>query len=346
MLKHVQDGSGLTPAGELSSGVGGAAAAEPASAAGDGPGVIEAVADGDLGEAATRTWDTLAWVWHLEVFKIDETSVQVSQLVIALLMLVIGTFVARLASRAIGARLLNRFKLEEGPRHAIQTIMFYLLLLAVVMLSLQTAGVPLTVFTIFGGALALGIGFGSQNIMNNFISGLILLIERPIAIGQMVELDGHSGKVIKIGARSTHLLGYQGEAFIIPNSKLLENTVRNWSVPDLRYRCIVAVGVAYGSDTAKVRDILNEVMDGHARVLKSDDRTVLFQEFGDSALLFEAHFWCTPRSKLDRMGVESDLRFAIDAKCREAGVTIAFPQRDVHLDTLSPLQVRMVSGEG
>ncbi|MFG0306395.1 MAG: mechanosensitive ion channel family protein [Phycisphaerales bacterium JB040] len=307
---------------------------------------LDAVQEGDLGRAAEHTWAVVVDIWHADLFKIDETTVQVSQIVIALLMLVLGSFVARLASRAVGARLLARFRLEEGPKHAIQTIMFYVLLFGVVMLSLQTAGVPLTVFTIFGGALALGIGFGSQNVMNNFISGLILLIERPVAIGQMVEVNGDVGKVIKIGARSTHLLGYQGEAFILPNSMLLENTVRNWSIPDKRYRSIVAVGVAYGSDTARVRSVIEEAMEEHDRIMKTDDRAVLFQEFGDNALLFEAHYWSEPRSKLDRMGIESDLRFSIDAKCREAGITIAFPQRDVHLDTLSPLKIRMVKVEG
>jgi len=312
-------------------------------AADTGPGVMNAIADGDVSSAWREVAHTAGNVWNFELFKVDETQIKVSQLVIAALVLVFGTMIARTVARRVGNKVLPRFKLESGPRHAIQTISFYMMMFGVVMLSLQTAGVPLTVFTIFGGALALGIGFGSQNLMNNFISGLILLIERPIAIGQMVELDGDAGTVHKIGARSTHLLGYNGAAYIIPNSKLLENTVVNWNIPDRRIRSEVAVGVAYGSDTARVREVLMQAMGKTEKILQGEEQSVLFSDFGDNALIFQAHFWTKPASKLERLTVESELRFKIDAACREAGVVIAFPQRDVHLDTLSPLAVRMVT---
>lgn len=313
-------------------------------AGGTDPGVIDAIADGDVSTAWQEIMVSAGRVWNFELFTVDETQIKVSQLIIAALVLVIGTMVARIVARRVGNKVLPRFKLESGPRHAIQTILFYLMMFGVVMLSLQTAGVPLTVFTIFGGALALGIGFGSQNIMNNFISGLILLIERPIAIDQTIELSGDVGKVTKIGARSTHLEGYNGEAFIIPNSLLLENTVKNWSIPDRRHRSQVGVGVAYGSDTGLVRDILTAAMNDHPRVL-DEECSVLFTEFGDNALNFEAHFWTKPSGRLERFTIESEIRFAIDDKCRAAGVSIAFPQRDIHLDTISPLQVRVMPAE-
>jgi len=301
-------------------------------------------APGSTESALEDVVQTAGQVWRTELFQIGDTAIQVSQIVIALAMLILGIFVAKAVARQVGTRVLARMGLESGPRHAIQTILFYLLLFGVVMLSLQTAGVPLTVFTIFGGALALGIGFGSQNIMNNFISGLILLIERPIALEQTVELGGDTGRVTKIGARSTHLEGYQGETMIVPNSMLLENTVKNWSLPDRRQRSVVGVGVAYGSDTAMVKQILLDAMGAHEKIM-DQEQSVLFTEFGDNALAFEAHFWSKPSWLLERLTTESELRFAIDAACRAAGVCIAFPQRDLHLDTLTPLEVRMVSAD-
>ncbi len=301
----------------------------PASAAPAEPGTLEQV-----GQVASR-------VWNFELFTIDDTVVTVDQLVIAALVLVIGMVAARIVSRHVGQRVLPRMHIDKGPASAIQTIIYYAAVVLVVMLAMQMAAVPLTVFTIFGGALALGIGFGSQNIVNNFISGLILLIERPIAVGQLVEVDGNRGTVQKIGARSTLVQAYDGKLVIIPNSMLLELVVTNYDRPDAMYRSRVSVGVAYGSDTKVVRELLDRVADEHERVLDNPRWQVLFQEFGDNALAFELHCWSRPRSTQDRYQIESDLRFRIDELCRESDVVIAFPQRDVHLDTLAPLEVRV-----
>jgi small-conductance mechanosensitive channel len=305
-----------------------------------GSNTIDRITSDPVGEFAA----TAGEVWRFKLFAIDNADVTVGQLVIALLMLVVGVVVARVVSAYVGKRALPRFRIERGAAAAIQTIVYYLLLTIGVMLAVNTAGVPMTVFTIFGGALALGIGFGSQNIVNNFISGLILLIERPIGVGQLVEVGGNMGVIQKIGARSTHMQGYDGKTVVIPNSALLESAVTNFDEPDSKYRSRVAVGVAYGSDTKIVRDLLLRVASEHERVLKSPEPVALFLEFGDNALGFELHVWIKPRSVEDRLRIESDLRYHIDELCRDAGVSIAFPQRDVHLDTNRPLEVRVTSG--
>jgi potassium efflux system protein len=281
-------------------------------------------------------------VWNYKLFTLNEHTIVVSQIIIALLVLVLGTLIAKVVSRRVGQQILPRMKVDRGASSAIQSILYYLMLAIAIVMSLQIAGVPLTIFTIFGGALALGIGFGSQNIVNNFISGLLLLIERPIHVGHLVSIAGDMGVVRKIGARSTHLDGYDGATYIVPNSILLENTLTNWNINDTKVRSMIGVGVAYGSDTGVVRKILEQTIVEHKRVIQSGDNRVLFRDFGDNALGFEVHFWTRPKSVLDKNTIESDIRFAIDEGCREQDISIAFPQRDLHLDTIKPLDIRVL----
>ncbi len=278
-------------------------------------------------------------IWHMDLFKLQDTTISVSQIVIALLTLIVGIILAKFISKRVAKAFLPRFKVEPGPASAIQTVLFYILLTAVAVLSLQIAGVPLTVFTIFGGAVAIGVGFGSQNLVNNFISGLILLLERPIQVGDFVEVSGFSGVVLKIGARATHLQDYKGATSVIPNSILLENRVGNFFLPDRSMRVIIPVGVAYGSDVQLVKKTLESVLEDHVRVLEHPENRVLFMNFGDSSLDFELHFWIMPRNLLDRRQIESDLRFRIDELFREHNITIPFPQRDINFKPSPPIQV-------
>ncbi|MGJ8635243.1 MAG: mechanosensitive ion channel family protein [Phycisphaerales bacterium] len=287
-----------------------------------------------------QIWDMVIRIWDTEIFSINETPIVVSKLVIALLLLIVGIILAKLISRRVEKTVLPRLHVEPGPASAIQTILYYVMLTIAAVLALQIAGVPLTVFTIFGGALALGIGFGSQNVVNNFISGLILLIERPIQVNDLVTVQDETGTIIKIGARATKIYSYAGTTFIVPNSKLLENSVINWNLPTKKLRVTIGVGVAYGSDTALVKSILEQVLEDHTRVLDSPENRVLFMNFGDSSLDFELHFWIIPRTTLDRRQIESDLRFKIDQLFRDNNITIPFPQRDLNFNPDEPLSVR------
>ncbi|MFG0246109.1 MAG: mechanosensitive ion channel family protein [Phycisphaerales bacterium JB052] len=284
-------------------------------------------------------WAYVDHFWDLRLFTVGETEVFVNQLVVALFAFVFGVILSKLIARRVGKKILPRMKVHEGPASAIQTILYYFLLIITAVIALQIAQVPLTIFTIFGGALALGIGFGSQNIMNNFISGLILMLERPIQVNQIVTVNGETGKVLKIGARATHIQRYDGVTTIVPNSHLLENAVANWALPDPRIRSMIPVGVAYGSDVQLVKETLEKLLTDHIRVLESPDNRVLFMGFGDSSLDFEVHFWISPRSSFDRRQIESDLRFKIDALFREHDITIPFPQRDVHIFNETPASV-------
>jgi len=197
---------------------------------------------------------------------------------------------------------------------------------------------------VVGGALAIGVGFGSQNLMNNFISGVILLIEQPIRSGDLIEVDDLFGRVIRIGTRSTIVRMPTNVEIVIPNSSFLEKNVVNWTLTDQRIRMKISIGVAYGSDVELVRERLLEAARAHEKVLKEPEPFVWFTDFGDDALIFELHFWGLVNIIGSRLTIQSDVRFTIDRLFRESGISIAFPQRDVHLDSTRPLEVKVIHG--
>ncbi len=284
-------------------------------------------------------WDGIQSAWNYELFTVDARPITVRKIAIGLLLFLVGVWVSRRLSRSIAHRMLPRFKIHENAAFAIQTILFYILVVTVTLMVLKYVNVPLTIFTVLGGALALGVGFGSQNIINNFISGLILLAERPIRVGDMIELDGLYGVVQNIGARSTRIKTGANLEIIVPNSSFLENRVSNWTRGDNRIRTHISVGVAYGSPLREVVKLLKRAAEEHGLVLDKPEPTVLFTEFGDNSLVFELHFWLRVRVLFDRLRVESDVRMRIDSLFRDAEISIAFPQRDLHLDTHSPLKI-------
>jgi len=188
--------------------------------------------------------------------------------------------------------------------------------------------------------LTVGIGFGSQNLIGNFISGIILLVERPINQGDVIELDGQAVTVQELGPRSTIVRSAENTHMIVPNSRLLDQPVTNWTLSDDVIRKKITVGVAYGTATREVDRVLREVMMGLESVKRSPAPEVLFNDFGESALVFEAQFWT---SVAERYEVETELRHRIAEALAKAGIVMAFPQRDVHLETLKPLQVEVIT---
>ena len=293
-------------------------------------------------EAATSIFESIVTLWRAELLSVGGRSISIGTVITALLLLVLGILLARWSSRRVGSLLTRHVGLDRGAAAAVQGLTFYLLLVLVFLLVLQTANIPLTAFTVFGGALAIGVGFGSQNVVNNFLSGLILMIERPIKVGDIVDVDGPYGRVERIGARSTRIKTFDNTHIIIPNSAFLEKNVVNWTLSDNVVRTWVDVGVAYGSPTREVDRLVHRVLAEHGKILKKPAPVVLFTEFGDNALHFRAYFWLQMREMMDRRRVESDVRYRIDHLFRDAGIVIAFPQRDVHLDTTAPLDVRLV----
>ena len=281
-------------------------------------------------------WDKLVKVWRYEIFM----KVTVETLSIALVLLFIGYLASKRISSWFASRILGRLGIGRNNVATIQTIGFYALMAAFTLSTLGALGVPVTVFSFFGGALAVGIGFGSQNIVNNFISGLILLAERPIRVGDVIQIDGATGKVTEIGARSTRITTGSNMEILVPNSTFLQTNVVNWTLSDDVISSKVTVGVAYGSPARQVAKLLLQAADQNADVLKDPAPNVSFTNFGDHSLDFELSFWLR-LGQSDRGRIESDLRFAIDDLFAEHGIIIAYPQRDVHLNLLRPVEVRL-----
>ncbi len=288
----------------------------------------------------------IATGWEYEIATIDDEPITIRKIVFGCILLVCGYFVSRALASIVAHRVLPKFGLSEAGASVFRTVLFYVLLTILAFVTLDVVSVPMTVFTFLGGAVAIGLGFGSQNLINNFISGLILLVERPIRVGDLVNVDGIDANVFNIGARSTRVRTGANVEILVPNSKFLENNVTNWTLSDTQVRTSVSVGVAYGSPVRRVIAELRKVIDGHDKIIKSHEPIVLFQDFGDSALTFEVHFWIHMQRMMEGAKVRSDIRVAIDEAFSEAGIVIAFPQRDVHIDMQSPIEVRLANPRG
>jgi small-conductance mechanosensitive channel len=298
-----------------------------------------------LGGLVDGVTSKAAELWDRELAAVDDRPITIGKVVVALGLMALGYLGSRLLSRLVGRLMRRRSRAAEGGVKAVESLAFYLLLTLFVLLSLDYVNIPLTAFTLLGGALAVGVGFGSQNLMNNFMSGLILLTERPIQVGDIVEIDGTQGTVDRIGPRSTRIRTFDNIHLIVPNSAFLEKNVVNWTMSDNTVRAMVEVGVAYGSETREVTKLLRRVMDEHGQILEDPEPIVLFHEFGPSSLVFRAYFWVQMRDVTQRGRIASDVRYRIDRLFAEAGIAIAFPQHDVHLDTTRPLEVRLAPAE-
>jgi small-conductance mechanosensitive channel len=237
--------------------------------------------------------------------------------------------------RRIGTLLQRRLTALEFDRDLIllsQRLYFIAAYFGLFLILLSLLQIPLTAFAFISGAVAIGVGFGAQNIINNFISGWILMWERPIRIGDFLEIGDVRGTVETINTRSTRIRRVDGVHLLVPNSQLLENTVVNWTLIDKLARAVVRVGVAYGSPVRKVEELILKSAMEHADIIHAPEPVVFFEDFGDSALIFDLYFWINAFGEKDLRRIKSDIRFRIDELFAEAGIVIAYPQQDVHLD--------------
>lgn len=242
-----------------------------------------------------------------------------------------GKFIRRLVIRGLQAR-----GLEPATAHAAGTIAYYLLVVLGIAVVLQSTGVDLSSLAVVAGALSLGIGFGLQNVVGNFVSGLVLLIEQPIKVGDRVEVESLVGTVRKIGARATTIVTNDEIAIIVPNSDFTNNRVTNWSYTGRRVRFSIPVGVSYKSDPEVVRKALLEAAAQEAAVATDSRSDVVFIGFGDSALQFELRVWTSTHIHVPKVFI-STMNFAIWEALARHGVEVPFPQRDLHVKSGSLL---------
>ncbi len=228
--------------------------------------------------------------------------------------------------------ILNNFKLEKGLPHTIAVMVRYSLIAIGVLLAITAAGMPLDSLTVMAGAFGVGIGFGLQNIFNNIVSGFILLFERPIQIGDTIEVKQLIGKVQSIGIRSSNIKTFEGADVIVPNGQLISNEVVNWTLSDQKRRIEVMAGVAYGTDPHKVEELFTQVLNEHADILDDPAPNVFFQGLGDSSLDFRLLFWTSKYHEWIR--IRSDIVFGVHDILVKEGINIPFPQMDLHLKSI------------
>jgi small-conductance mechanosensitive channel len=249
-------------------------------------------------------------------------------LLIGLLMLVF--WISSTTKRLLYTRFLANSGLDRSLQYAISQIISNAVLIIGILVVLENTGIHLGALTVFAGAVGVGVGFGLQNIASNFISGLVILAERPITIGDRVEVAGVIGQVKHIRARSTVVVTNDNIAIIIPNTKFIDSPVTNWTYGDPRVRFRIPIGVAYGSDLEKVRQALTAAGAAHPATLSDPAPTVFLDKFGDSSIDFELVVWSNEKASRPR-SYRSELNFLIEKHLRESGIEIPFPQRDLHI---------------
>ncbi|WP_298036522.1 mechanosensitive ion channel domain-containing protein [uncultured Desulfuromonas sp.] len=283
-----------------------------------------------LYDSVGQVWQSLqGWELPLGEGRLDASSV-----VLAFLVLYLSFQVSWFLQALLEAEYFPRRGLQRGVRSSIKRLLHYSLCLVGFLLAVGLLGIELKHFVVLGGAFGIGIGFGLQNIVNNFLSGLILLFERPVKLGDVIVLDSEWGTIVKIGLRSTVVETLDRSEIIVPNSQLISEKVTNWTLSSKTARVTLSVGVAYGSDVSKVLEILKEAGEQHPEVLSALPPSAIFVGFGESSLDFDLRVWIGDIGK--RLQVRSEIGQFIDMRFREEGVEIPFPQRDLHLRSVDP----------
>ena len=276
--------------------------------------------------------DVVYKILDYPIFPLGERSLTVTLMLKLLALFALVLLAELLLRRFFMKRVLTRTKFDTSLQYAIARISGYLFILLGFYIALTAVGLNLSSLAVVAGAVGIGIGFGLQNIIHNFVSGIIILAERPIALGDRIEVAGVAGTVTKIRLRSTEIITNDNISIIVPNSDFVTNPVTNWSHGDPRVQIRIPVGIAYGTDVEKLKTVLLEVAAENSNVLREPTPTVYFDGFGDSALLFELGVWTSAMTHSPRR-FRSELNFAIESKLRENKIEIPFPQRDLHLKT-------------
>ncbi|GAA0630634.1 mechanosensitive ion channel domain-containing protein [Thalassospira tepidiphila] len=256
-------------------------------------------------------------------------------IMLAALMFVIVLAVMRFFQRMLSTRVLPNTKLDQGLQHSVSAIFGYAGICLAILLAVSAAGLDLSNLAIIAGAISVGIGFGMQSIVNNFVSGLILLVERPIKVGDWIVVGADQGFVKDIRVRATEIETFDRSSVVIPNSELISNRVLNWTLKERSGRGIIKIGVSYGSDVDKVREILLEMADKRREILTYPAPQVVFMDFGASSLDFELRYFL--RDIGDVIAVASSIRFELVQRFRDEGIEIPFPQRDLNLRDIDKL---------
>lgn len=275
-------------------------------------------------------WESINYYYKdFVLFKIQDVGITISHLVVAVVAVLVSLVVSKVLRSSLRNQVFKKLNIDEGLEYTLLRLLHFLILFIGIYIGLSTVNIPLGAILGLFAVIGVGIGFGLQNLTSNFISGIILLLERPVKVGDRLEISGVWGDVRQVNLRTTLIETPDGISVIVPNSKLLENEVVNYSYGNPKIRLQVPVGIAYGSDCQKAAEILVQVALDNKRVLIEPKPKTWFREFGDSSLNFMLLFWIP--NAVEKYDVISEINFAIDAGFRKNGIEIPFPQRDLHL---------------
>lgn len=268
--------------------------------------------------------------WNYELFHLGDSVFTTKTFLLLVLSLFLLFYLSSKIRKILVKKIFPRYDLDIGVSQSIATIVRYLLIIIGLIIIFQTTGIDLSALGLLVGALGVGIGFGLQSITNNFISGIIILFERPIKVGDRIEIDDLAGNIVEISARATTIITNDNISVIVPNSDFINSRVINWSHNNKEVRLNFPVGVSYKEDPEKIKSLLEEVAKDNSGVLGSPEPYVLFESYGDSSLNFNLLVWTS--EYIDRPKIlRSELYYEIFAKFKEHNVEIPFPQRDIHL---------------
>lgn len=283
-------------------------------------------------------------IWNFEMFAVEDATivdgkkvttsygVTVGKSIGSLILFALTYWIASMLFRRLERLMVSRFKVNEQLASVIRRWSLIGLAIVLIILILNLARIPLTAFAFMGGALAIGIGFGTQTIIKNVISGIIILFERKIRVGDIISLGGTTGYVTQVDLRASTVRGFDGIEALVPNSTLLENQVTNWTYSNQNIRREIRIGVAYGAPVHDAAEIILSCAKDHGQVRKDPAPEVFFEDFGDNALLMVLVFWVELGPNLVSRRVDSDLRYAMEKRLAAAGIGIPFPQRTIHLN--------------
>jgi potassium efflux system protein len=272
-------------------------------------------------------------LWLDSGISIGGTKITIINIAYLIIFLIIFTFVSRVIRDTLQNRVLPRTRLDIGGRASFVNIVIYTFWIIAIYTGINILGINLSSLAFMAGALGIGIGFGLQNIVNNFVSGIILLFDPSLQVGDMVQVGDDWGTIGRINIRTTVVQTFDNASLIIPNSQMLSNKITNWSFQDPKVRRQVDVGVAYGSDVHLVRKLLLQIAEEMPEVIEDPAPRVDFMDFGNSALIFRIRFWISSPDYW--LTAPTEFRFRIDEEFRKYGIEIAFPQQDIHIRSAS-----------
>ena len=267
---------------------------------------------------------------------IGGTKITIMSILYLIVFLLFFHFLSKTIKNTLQNKVLPRTRLDVGARASFTNIVVYSFWILAVYTIINIMGINLSSLAFIAGALGVGIGFGLQNIVNNFISGVILLFDPSIKVGDMQQIGNDWGTVSRVNIRTTIVQTFDNASLIIPNSDMLSNRITNWSFKDPKVRLQVDVGVAYGSDVQLVRQILFKIAADTPEIMNDPEPTVNFLDFGDSALIFRVRFWIP--STQYWLSTPTDVRFKIDEEFKKNNIEIAFPQQDIHIRSAGGLE--------